>query len=84
MPQQEEGQRFHARIVRALEDRETELAREPDRIQFLYSVNNDQFEEIVSYNDLMNSLESEEDGKGDVWKFHRISAHQGPLLTQRL
>jgi hypothetical protein len=30
MPRQEDGQRFHARIVRALEDHETELAKEPD------------------------------------------------------
>jgi hypothetical protein len=69
MPQQEDGQRFHACIVRALEDHETDLAKETDWIQFLCSINDDQFEEIVSYNDLMNSLESKEDGEGNVWKF---------------
>jgi hypothetical protein len=40
-----------------------------------------QLEEIISYNDLMNSLESEEDhGENNVWKFWHITAHQGPLM----
>ena len=69
MPQQEDGQRFRARIVRALADYEDKLGREPERIQFMCSVNDGQFEEIVSYGDLLSSLESEEDGEENVWKF---------------
>ena len=34
----------------------------------------------MSYNDLLSSLE--EDGEGIVWKFRRISAHQGPLTPK--
>ena len=79
MPQQEDGQRFRARIVRALEDYEDELGREPERIQFMCSVNDGQFEEIVSYGDLLNLLESEEDGEENVWKFCQITGHQDPL-----
>jgi hypothetical protein len=80
MPPQEDGQRFRAHIVRALEDHEQDLAKDSSRIQFLCSVNDDQLEEIVSYNDLLTSLE--EDGENVVWKFRRITAHQGPL-TQK-
>jgi len=79
MPPQEDGQRFRAQIVRAIEDRERDLANDPTRIEFLCSVGDDQYEEIVSYNNLLNSLESEEDGEANIWKFQRITAHQGPL-----
>jgi hypothetical protein len=44
------------------------------------SVNDDQFEEILSYIDLLYSLD--ENGENIVWKFRRITAHQGPL-TQK-
>jgi hypothetical protein len=68
MPPQEDGQRFHARIVRAIEDHERNLAKDEDRIHFLCSINDDQFEEIMSYNDLLSSLEK--DGETDtVWRF---------------
>ena len=77
MPEQEDGQRFRARIVRAIEDHERDLEKDPDRIQFLCSVNDDQFEVILSYNDLINCLD--ENGENIVWKFRRITAHQGPL-----
>jgi hypothetical protein len=59
MPPQEDGQRFRARIVRAIEDHERNLAKDEDRIHFLCSINDDQFEEIMSYNDLLCSLEKD-------------------------
>ena len=34
----------------------------------------------MSYNDLLTSLE--EDGEDILWKFKRISAHQGPLMPK--
>ena len=81
MTPQEDGQRFRARIVRAIEDHERHLARDEDRLHFLCSVNDDQFEEVMSYNDLLASLEA--DGETDiVWKFRRITAHQGPLTPK--
>lgn len=33
------------------------------------STNDGQFEEILSYSELMDSLESTEHGEGNVWKF---------------
>jgi hypothetical protein len=48
---------FVRAIVGAIEDHKRDLANDPDRIQFLCSVNDDQFEEILSYNDLLNSLD---------------------------
>ena len=80
---QEDGQRFRVRIVRALDDHVRELSQQPDRLQFVCSVNDDQFEEIMSYNDILQHLErtqAEDDVDGNtVWRFKRISGHQGPL-----
>ena len=68
MPPQDDGQRFRARIVRAIQDHEQNLAKDEDRIHFLCSINDDQFEEIMSYNELLRSLEK--DGEDDtVWRF---------------
>ena len=80
MPTREDGQRHRARIVRAIEDHEKKLESNPDRVHFLCSVNDEQYEEILSYNELLSHLE--EDGEGPVWKFCRITSHQGPL-TQK-
>jgi hypothetical protein len=61
-------------------DDENELGKEPEGIQFICSVNDGQFEElVVSYGDLLHLLESEEDWEANVWKFHQIMGHQGPL-----
>ena len=75
MAPQPNGQRFRAHIIRAIEDHERNLACNSECTHFLRSVNDDQFEEIISYNDLLSSLE--EDGENILWKFKCISAHQG-------
>jgi hypothetical protein len=75
MPQKKDGQCFQAHIVRALEDYENELRKEPERIQFVCSVNDGQFQddelvsygnllELVSYGDLLDLLELEDHGEG--------------------
>jgi Reverse transcriptase (RNA-dependent DNA polymerase) len=50
----------------------------PTRIKFRISVNNDQAEEIITYNKLLdylaNNLEVD-----IVWKFRRIISHNGPF-----
>jgi hypothetical protein len=81
MPPQEDGQRFRARIVRAIQDHEQHLAKDEDHIHFLCSINDDQFEEIMSYNELLRSLK--QDGENDtVWRFRWITGHQGPLTPK--
>ena len=72
---QEEGQRFRARIVRAIKEQDNELAQDPDKIKFLCSINEDQYEEILSYNDVLNHIKKvADDEETVVWKFRRISA----------
>jgi hypothetical protein len=53
-------------------------------IQFVCSVNDDDYKEILSYNELMNYIEKDEqqhqdeDGNG-FWNFKRIVGHEGPF-----
>jgi hypothetical protein len=80
MPEQEDGQRFRARIVRAIEDHERDLANDPDRIQFLCSVNNDQFEEIFRFSEFEKSAK---DGFRDSTAFINLLL-KNTLITTKI
>jgi hypothetical protein len=89
----EDGQQHCARILNAIDEEEIckcisehkrELFWQPGHIQFVCSVNDDNYEEILSYNELMDYIEKdeqqhqEEDGNG-FWNFKRIVSHKGPF-----
>jgi hypothetical protein len=78
---EEDGTRYRCKIIKALKDKDAELSNDPMRKRFLVSVNDDEYEEIVSYNEILEHLEqsADPDGEDAVWKFKRIFAHQGPL-----
>jgi hypothetical protein len=78
MDEEEDGQRFRARIVKLVEDHETDLEENPTRIKFLCSLNEDQREELITYNKMLEYI-SRDDEDQVVWKFRRIVSHQGPL-----
>ncbi len=79
MNEQEDGQRFRARIVEAIEQHENTHAKESALHKFRVSVNDDQYKEILSYNDILNFIEQKENNEETIWKFKRIVGHQGPL-----
>jgi hypothetical protein len=55
-------------------------------MQFVCSVNDDDYKEILSYNELMDYIEKDEqqhqdeDGNG-FWNFKHIAGHEGPFRT---
>jgi hypothetical protein len=51
------------------------------RIKFLCSINDDTFEEVMAYNDIISYIESEEENN-TIWKFKRITAHEGPITRR--
>jgi hypothetical protein len=73
-----DGQRFRARIVKLIEDHENNVEQNPTRLKFVLSVNDDQAQEVITYNKLLEYLEHDEE-QDLVWKFRRITAHEGPL-----
>ena len=78
MEPREDGQRFRARIVQCIEDHENQLEKNTDRIKFKCSINNDEFEDILSYDQVLEHITRDEQTT-IAWKFKRIVAHQGPL-----
>jgi len=78
MPRQDDGQRFRAKIVGAIADHERGLSAELVCIKFRCTVNDEEFEEIVAYNELLDHILKDETEEG-LWKFKSITAHQGPL-----
>ena len=58
------------------------LAKDTDHNQFICSINGDQYEDIMSYNDSINHIVNQED-EGIVCKFKHIVAHEGSLNDSR-
>ena len=78
MDPKEDGQRARARIVEALEDHEADLEQNPTRVKFKVSVNDDQFEEVLTYSEVLDYIQQDEENE-IVWKFRKIISHEGPL-----
>jgi Reverse transcriptase (RNA-dependent DNA polymerase) len=79
LTEREDGQKHRARIVAAVEDHNLKIEKNPDRMKFLCSVNDDKYEEIMTYNEIINHIEQSEEDDAIVWKFKRIIEHEGPL-----
>jgi hypothetical protein len=80
MDTQEDGQRFHARIVEYISDHESNIRHSDDHVKFQISINEDEYEEIITYNELMDFIEKNQENDAIVWRFQRNVGHQGPLL----
>ena len=78
MDEQEDGQRFRAKITKLVQDHDDKIANNPNMVKFILSVNNDMSEEIKTYNQLLQYLNKDEEND-ILWKFRHIVSHQGPL-----
>ena len=70
------------KILEALVKNEEQLAKHPDCIKFICSVNDDMNEEILTYNEILEYIAKNEEqdvNQAIVWEFKRIAGHQGPL-----
>ena len=78
-----DGEPATAKIIKEITERDTKLADQPERKRFLASVNDDEFQEVVTYNEILDHIAQQEEAKEptDLWRFVRISGHQGPLKS---
>ena len=74
---QDNGESTKIKIVEAIHDQEISHNGNPSVIKFKCSINNDAYEEIMSYNQILEYLSK--DDNDIVWKFQDIIDHQGPL-----
>jgi hypothetical protein len=80
MDPQDNGQCFRAQIVDRVEDHQSKVRKSDHHHKFRISVNDDQYEEVITYNELVDFIQKNEENDAIVWRFRRIVRHQGPLL----
>jgi len=80
---EEDGQRFRARVVRAVIDKEEDLKKGSEHMKFICEVPNSTVDEILTYNEILDHIARDNDDIDNdteqMYKFRRITAHQGPL-----
>ena len=52
----DDGKRHQATIINTISDHGKNLKSNPERIKYLYSFDNDQYEEIYAYNDIISHI----------------------------
>jgi hypothetical protein len=78
LEQQEDGTKHRARIVEMIQDH---LVNNKEHVRFRLSVNNDQYEQIMAYGELLDHINKDEEQEV-LWKYKRILGHQGPLTSE--
>jgi hypothetical protein len=69
MGTQEDGQRFRACIVECISNHESNVGHSDDHVKFWISINEDEYEEIITYNELMDFIEKNQENDAVVWRF---------------
>jgi hypothetical protein len=67
MDTQEDGQRFRACIVECISDHESNVRRSDDHVKFRISVNEDEYEETITYSELLDFIEKNQENDAIVW-----------------
>jgi hypothetical protein len=80
MDTQEDGQRLRACIIECISNHEANVCHSDDHVKFRISVNEDEYKEIITYNELMDFIDKNQENDAIVWQFRCIVGHQGPLL----
>ncbi len=75
---QEDEQKFRARIVETIRDHQENIVNSSAHIKFWCSMNDDSYQDILTYQQVMDYLDTDEDNP-IFWKFKGIVGHQGPL-----
>ena len=73
----EDGQRIRSSIVKKIEDQDSQ---NHQNIKFLCKVGDDGAEEILTYKEICDLVEEQDQHDGEkVWTYKKITGHQGPL-----
>jgi hypothetical protein len=83
MEKDDDRLRSRAQILEVIDDHEKNVADNPVLKKFRCQVDEEEFEEILSYNEVMHHIEKEDDDGETFWKYKRISGHEGPLTKTR-
>jgi hypothetical protein len=67
MDTQEDGQRFRAHIVECISNHESNIRHSDDHVKFRISINEDEYEETITYNELLDFIEKNKKNNAIVW-----------------
>ena len=89
MAPEENGKRHRAKVTRkVVEIIDQENVHRKENINFILDIGNGKVEELISYNQLLDHLETAQDNYLDMdeelFKFRAIIGHQGPLKATDL
>ena len=74
MPPEEDGSRVRAKIIERVNRHKEKAHNQPEMVEFKCLVNND-YEDIVAYNDIVDYIEQDDSWDG-TWKFRRLLKHE--------
>jgi hypothetical protein len=69
MDTQEDGQRLRTHIVECISDHESNFCHSDDHVKFRISINEDEYKEIITYNELMDFIKKNQENNTIVWRF---------------
>ena len=75
----DDGTRHRCKIVEAIRNRNAKVKQDPTLLKFICSINDDEYQEILSYNEILDRINSQAENEERIWRFKKIFAHQGPL-----
>jgi len=73
------GKDFWAKIVEYVTNHDEKNKTDPEHVCYRCTVNDDQYEDIIMYNELMDYIQKNAKNNEILWQFKRITGHQGPL-----
>ena len=76
---QEEGLHLRAKIIKAINDHNGQLAQDSSRLKFACSVKGDTIEEIFTRIEMLDHLNNSDEEDLIELKFKSITSHKGPL-----
>ena len=78
-----DGELATAKIIKEITDRDSRLADQPECKCLLDSVNNDEFQEVVTYKETLDHIAQQEETNKpmDLWRFQCILGNQGLLKS---
>ncbi len=80
MDEQPDGTKHRARIVELIEDHNHSHLNSKEHTKFRVSVNNDTYEEIMTYGEILTHINKDEE-QDILWRYKNIIGHQGPMTA---
>ena len=81
LPKNEDGTRRRIRIAEKLDDDLDALERNPTRVKFKCTTKEEDFEEILTFAEIVDYINDEENNTDTYWKFRGIVGHERPLRS---